>query len=438
MSRQYSHAQGRPRRWLHRDLRNSTIDGLFYSIMTGLVDFSLPVFALWLLKSHPHRIAAAGLIQTIPIAIGCIVGLATPILTRRLKGYRLVTAIYASSQAVMCIPLAAIALQRDQTSSPLLFLFLFATLYTIGSYAGGSAWNSWSGCFTPPSVRTHYTARRNFILQTGLLAGVSLSGILLHLAESASPQSLPAWLPAGDQLIDRAFALLFLTGAICRVVSAFYIVKVPDAQAFAAQEKGLTLKELFARIVNSSAGRFLLFVAAAQFSVQFASAHWHGFAKSWVGFDYSHYFALHATMFVGKIGFNFVAGTISKSIGTRGTGVLAMLILAPVPILWLLAGDNFPVMFIAQLIAGAGLATFELAIYLLQLDTTHPQERTSLISKLMLTNNSAGFLGSAMGSQTLVFISGITGFAVIFISAAVLRAASALILRTPAKSNRPV
>lgn len=433
MSRQYSHALGRPRRWLHRDLRNSTIDGLFYTIATGLVDFSLPVFALWFLRNNPNRDAAAGIIQTMPIAIGCLIGLATPLLIRRLKGYRTVTSCYAASQAVMCIPLACLAMQGSGT--PFL-LFLFATLYTMGSYAGGSSWATWSGCFTPASVRTHYTARRNLILHMGLLAAVAFSGTLLHFAEHAPRALLPHWLPQTDVLIGQAFALLFLAGGVCRGISTIFILKVPDAPGFAAQEKGLTLRELGSRLINSSAGRFLLFAAAAQFSVQFASAHWHSFARTLLCYDFAQYFALYAALFVGKITFIYFAGSIASSIGARRTGILAMLILTPVPIVWFLIGMNFSVMFIAQLVAGAGLATLELAIYLLQLDTTHPHERTSLISKLMLTNNGAGLLGSALGSQVLVLVSGIAGFGTIFIAAAALRAGSASLLRKP--SNQKV
>ncbi len=436
MSRQYSHAQGRPRRWLHRDLRNATIDGLFYTIMTGLVDSTLPVFVLWLLAKHPDREAAAGLIVTIPIAIGCLVGLATPILVRRLGGYRIVTSTYSGLQAVLCIPLALLAL--NGTASPWL-LFLAATFYMIGTYAGGSSWATWSGCFTPAAVRTHYTARRNLILQIGLLAGVCLSGTLLHYAaaDSNGSGSVLGFLGTPDRLMGRTFALIFILGGVARVISTWFMVQVPDAPDFASQERGLSTKALLTRLLSSSAGRFVLFVAAAQFSVQFANPHWHSFAKSFVGYSYAQYFTLHATMIIGKLAFNYVAGTISKSIGARRTGILAMLMLAPVPLVWLMAGSNFPLMLVAQLIAGAGLATFELAIYLLQLDTTHPQERTSLISKLMLTNNGAGLLGSAMGSQTLVLVSGITGFAVIFISAAILRATSAFMLKTPSKSDRP-
>ena len=433
--RTYSHAQGRPRRWLHRDLRNSTIDGLFYTIATGLVDFSLPVFALWYLRASAHREAAAGVIQTIPIAIGCLIGLGTPVLVRRLKGYRTITAIYAGSQAIMCIPLAALAMKGSQSGASPFLLFLFATFYTIGSYAGGSSWATWSGCFTPARVRTHYTARRNLILHIGLLAGVALSGTLLHVAENSHESSPFKWLPGEETVVGQTFAMLFLVGGVCRVISTIFILKVPDATEFAAQENGLLLKELWSRLRNSPAGKFLLFAAAAQFSVQFASAHWHSFARSLVGFDYAHYFALYATFFLGKIAFNFIAGSISTRIGARRTGVLAMVMLAPVPLIWLFAGSYFPVMLFAQLVAGAGLATLELAIYVLQFDTTHPQERTSLISKLMLTNNGAGLLGSALGSQVLILISGIAGFATIFIAAAVLRAGSARILNQQGTSK---
>jgi hypothetical protein len=95
-------------------------------------------------------------------------------------------------------------------------------------------------------------------------------------------------------------------------------------------------------------------------------------------------------------------------------------------VLWLLAGDSYFPMMLAQVIAGAGQAVFELVVYMMQLEHTEPHERSSLISKLMLVNNFAGLMGTAASAQALTLVGGGSGFLYIFLGAAVLRLASAI------------
>ena len=418
MALRYSHAQGRAPGWLARDLRHSTLDGLLYTIMTGLVDTSLPVFTLWILRAHASRTMAAGLIQTLPVVIGYIIGLATPMLVRRTGGYRAVSGSYAATQVIACIGLAWLAILPDV--SPLL-LFAMVAAYVTGATAGGSSWLTWSGCFVPEAVRAHYVARRNLILHVGLLAGVCISALL---TESVSRI-------AGDdndhmRWMGYAFATLFLLGGVCRGVSTWHMVQIPDAREFAKQDRGVSLKGLFARLRQHPALRLLGFIVLAQFAVQTANPHWAAFAKDLQGFRYGTYFTLVAAMLVGKVAMNLFAGTLANRLGVRRTGIVAMLMLCPVPGLWLLAGDAFFPMMIAQFVAGAGLAVFDLVVYMMQLDHTEPHERSSLISKLMLVNNGSGLLGAAASAQVLSLVGGSKGFVMIFLGATVLRLVSTL------------
>ncbi len=74
--------------------------------------------------------------------------------------------------------------------------------------------------------------------------------------------------------------------------------------------------------------------------------------------------------------------------------------IVPLSGLWLVS-DSFPVLVGAQLVSGAMWGAYELAAFLLLVEATREEERTSLWATYNLLNSTAMVLGSVVGARLL-------------------------------------
>jgi MFS family permease len=398
----------RPWTPLRRDLLCCTYDGWLYTFMTGLIDSSLAVFALEMGLGD----ANAGLIQTVPLLLASVIGLSTPLVIRRIGGYRRYVSTWAVVQGLTATLLVILALLG---SAPTWLVFLAATMHFSGATVAGPAWIAWSSHFVPHAVRARYFARRNRHLQIGLLCGLVLSGWIL--------QSFPT----SDQSASlTGFAIVFALGGLARLGSAWFMRKTRDAQS--DHEEPIDLSTAIRPGAARAEIRFITFAFAATFALNMAQPFWQPFAREHLGFEYLTYFLLFAAMILGKIVATFPLGALADRHGPRTLAILSVLLLAPAPLLWLWAGPSVPVMATAQFLAGAGVQGLELSIILLQLGSLNPRQHTALLSVQTLITNFATVVGSVVGAQILIRWGKTTdGYTAIFIAAAVARACAVLL-----------
>lgn len=395
-----------PKPWtpLRRDLMCCTYDGWLYTFMTGLIDSSLAIFALALGLSE----ANAGLIQTVPLLIASVLGLSTPLVIRRLSGYRTYVSTWAGMQGLTAALLVFLALRG---AAPTWLVFFAATLHVSGATIAGSAWIAWASRFVPTQTRARYFARRNRHLQVGLLCGLMLSGWILKLSESTTAASL------------TGFAVVFAIGGVARLASAWIMRGTRDAASI--QEEPINLATAIRPGAARAEIRFITFAFGATLAMNIAQPFWAPFAKEHLAHPYFTYFVLFACMILGKILSTFPLGAIADRFGPRVLALVAVGAMIPAPLLWLLAGDSILGMAIAQLLTGVGVQGMELSIILLQLGSLNPRQHTALLSVQTLITNLATVAGSVIGAQILIrWGRESDGYIALFVAAAAIRTAA--------------
>lgn len=373
-----------PRPWtpLRRDLLCCTYDGWLYTFMTGLIDSSLAIFALAMGLGE----ANAGLIQTVPLLLASVIGLSTPMIIRRIGGYRAYVSTWAAIQGLTATLLVVLALMG---SAPTWLVFFAATLHFAGATVAGSAWIAWASHFVPERARARYFARRNRHLQVGLLCGLILSGWILKLANgSQGPGAL------------AGFAVVFGIGGIARLVSAWIMRHTRDATS--DHEEPIVLATAIRPGAAKSEFRFILFTFGATLAMNMAQPFWAPYAKEHLGHPYLTFFLLFASMILGKILSTLFLGHLADRFGPRVLAIVTVCALVPAPLLWLAAGPSITLMIGAQLLTGVGIQGMELSIILLQMGSLNPRQHTALLSIQTLITNLATVVGSVMGAQILL------------------------------------
>ncbi len=217
---------------LRGDLSASTTDGALFSLMVGTGETYLPAFTLAIGSGE----VASGLIATVPKLTGALLQLLTPWAVERLQSNRGWVVGCALLQATSLLALPAVILWPAHTTW---ILFLISTLYWGAGLASGPAWNTWMEAVVPKQIRTRFFARRSRICQAGVLSGFVAGGVLLQLA------SAQHWQLA-------AFTGLFVTAAICRYASSWFLSRQTEL------DRGGTLRQSSLFVVLRNLGGMLV------------------------------------------------------------------------------------------------------------------------------------------------------------------------------------
>lgn len=366
-------------------------------VMLGLAETFFAVFVLELKLGE----VAAGLILTIPLLLASIMQLGTPWLVRRVGSHRRVVWVSAGFQVVALVPMIAISLVGR---APAWVVFVCATMYWAGAVVGGPAWSAWMGRLVPRSVRARFFAFRNRWLQVGVLFGLLLGGGILRLSNI-----LDGWLAmpehAGHAMHGRdwtlpAYGVLFALAALARGISTYYLWSQSEGEIDERPERQVSGMELFARVRHGNDARLIVCLLGVFFARQLAEPYWHPFVKEQLGNTYDRYVLLLAAGFLGKMLALPVLQRVVGRLGPLRMLRIGAMALVPVSGLWVLS-DSLAWLVVAQVLAGAALASWELASFLMLYEAIAPEERTSVISKHTFVQYLAGAGGSLAGGAAL-------------------------------------
>jgi len=366
-------------------------------VMLGLAETYFAVFVLELKLGE----VAAGLILTIPLFLASVMQLGTPWLVRKVGSHRKVSAWTAGFQVVALLPMIGIALVGRV---PAWVVFLCATMYWAGAVVGGPAWSAWMGRLVPGRVRGSFFALRNRWLQVGVLSGLLVGGGILRLSNV-----LDGWLAmpehAGHAMGGRdwtlpAFAVLFALAAVARAVSTWYLWKQSEGALAERTERHVTGMALLSRIGHGNDARLIACLLGVFFARQLAEPYWHPYVKEQLGNTYDRYVLLLATGFLGKMLALPVLQRVVRRIGPLRLLRAGAVALVPVSGLWVVS-ESLAWLVVAQVMAGAALACWELASFLMLYEAIAPEERTSVISKHTFVQYLAGTGGSLVGGAAL-------------------------------------
>jgi len=351
--------------------------------MVGMGETYLPAFVLAIGMGQ----VAAGLIATVPLLAGAVLQLVSPAAVRRLGSHRRWVVACALCQALSFLPLCVAALVGG---IPVAAVFLVSAIYWGSGMGTGPAWNTWVGAIVPSRIRPRYFARRTRMSQVCTLVGFLAGGASLQLGSQYQRPLL-------------AFAVLFLTAAICRFISAGFLACQSEPEPPGRHHRDVPALEFVARFRDGGDGRLLVYLLSVTTAVQISGPYFTPYMLGPLGLSYAQYVTLIAVSFAAKIVALPIFGTLAQRFGARRLLWIGGLGIVPISLLWVFS-DRFMYLFAVQILSGLTWAAYELAMFLLFFETIRPEERTSVLTTYNFANALATVLGSIVGGALLALL----------------------------------
>jgi MFS family permease len=361
---------------MRRDLRAMLADGFAYSLMVGFGEQYLAAFALAVGLGQ----VVAGLIASVPMLIGALLQLISPLVIARLKSYRRWVVLCAAVQAAGFVPLVIAAwVGRIPTA----LMFLVAGIYWGSNMACGAAWNTWAATLVPAGERAPFFSRRTRLTQAGLLVGFVAGGLTLQAGTSLEKPL-------------AAFALIFLCAAIARFISAAFLFSQSEPSPPTAAHRIVPAREMLRRFRSGSDGRLLTYLVLMQAAAQISGPYFTPFMLKQLHFSYATYMIVVAAGLVAKMFSLPMLGRVAHRYGARKLLIIGGCTVIPMPVLWLVT-DSVPWLVFIQLLSGVTWAGYELAMFLLFLEQLPDRERTSVLTTYNFAHAAATVGGAALG-----------------------------------------
>ncbi len=395
----------------------STADAVAFSLMVGFGETYIPAFALALGKGP----VAAGSLVTVPILVGAVLQLITPVAVARIGTNRGWVMACTALQAASFLPLAWWAVQGR---AELWQLLVAASVYWSSGMAGLPAWNAWMATLVPAPYRTAYFAHRNRLGQLGIFVGFVVGGLLLQRGERSG-----APLPM--------FATLFVVATVSRLASTGLLAAcsepVPPSPDRGRDREvrtwrwptAATLRGLAAR----PSGRLVLFLCCFVFGAQIAAPYFVPYMLRDRGFSYGAFMLVVAVSFLAKALVLPWVGRLASRVGAVRLLWIATLAITPLSLLWLVSAE-VPYLVGVQVVAGGCWATYELAVALLLFEAVGERERTGVVTIYNLGLALATVSGAACGGLLLRwFGEDRTAYFAVFVASSVVRLLALPLLR---------
>ncbi len=386
-----------------RDLRLSAVEGTSYCVMVGVGQESFVAFALALGLGEVR----AGLLATLPVAVGATTQLAAPWLIRKTGSLRRYMTIASALQTLCFVPLLVAAVVG---AIPVWALYLTVVAYSAINLAQGPGWGTWITTLMPRRIRARYFAQRSRMLQGGVLAGLLMGGLIVAGQDA---EALP----------PIAFAPLFAIALGMRALGCYLLSRHHEPVRMPAGVRHVPAREMAARFRTGPDVTLFTFLLASNFALQMALPFFTPYVLEYRGLSYLELTMLTGTAIVGKMVAAPTIGRIAHRSGPRRLLWFGAVGLIPMGPLWL-AASSFEMLLIVQFVMGLILSCFEIGALLSQFDAVPEHERASLTAKFVAANAIAGFVGSAIGGALLGRVDlGLGGYGAAFAAAAVARIA---------------
>ena len=394
-----------------KSMRNSTADGMAYSVTAGLGDAYLPAAIIALGASNFY----VGLLAAMPQLFGALLQSFSIAAIRLVKSRKALVMAGAAVQAACWLPVIALLLWPGALSVPLIIFF-----FSLGAGASlfvNPAWSSWISDIVPDNGRAMFFARRNRLMQMVLFVSTFLAGIALREMQLQYPAAL-------------AFAAVFCVSFLARLSTLFFHSRTSDVPYALQLMREIKLKHLFLLPAHRKELWFLAFMGLMNFTVQFAAPFFTPYMIGSLHYDMGMLGMMTAVAVLAKIAaYPYWAWAISR-FGNRIVLVATALMAPLVPLLWLLSTGTLQIG-IFQAFSGFTWAGFELASFNFALALVGREVRPSFISKYNAFNGvfyAAGCIAGGLfltGSPDFALF-GYSGILLVFLISGAMRAAVVL------------
>jgi MFS family permease len=379
-----------PRR---RALRLAVPEGVLYAGMVG--------FAEQWFVADSIRLGASALEQGLVVGLPLFVGAVGPLLVLRWlargASRKRLCVGFVAAQALVLVGVALLDALGLQTPG---LLILGASLYQVCGQGSSPAWASWYGDLVPLPMRGSYFARRTRAVQYSICASMVAAGLVLQLLEPRTflGGGTRAWWPAMAEP-GRGFALIFGAAAASRLLSALLLSLSPEP-AFRGLARTAKVLQFLRTTRGSNAWRLVASTGLFYLAVYLASPFFVPFMVERLRFNYFWLMVALALQIALKAALQGRFGAAIDRHGARAVWILAAIgcALFPLPMLWV---DGPPWMLTVQAISGVTWGCFELALFVLVLDTTFRATRPHAVAAQSILNGIGQLGGSLLGGLFL-------------------------------------
>jgi predicted MFS family arabinose efflux permease len=349
------------------------LDPFFYSLMLGMGE---TFFCLYSLKIG-HSPFQAGILSSIPLAIGGIFQLLVPKYLNLLKSYSSWTLFGATTQAI--IFLLILVLEKTIIANYWV-LFLLVTVYWIMGLATVPAWSAWISKIIPMKSMKTFLANRNIFIALGTVIGLITSGSVLHFASTYN---------------YSPFLIIFTLSFLARMlstISLYFHEKVTFESFSTSMFPYKSLKELenFSEIM-----KFIYFVSIFKMGVFFSASFFTPFMLEKLKFSYFQYSAILMIAFTGRIISNKILA--KKSYSLQKVFLFSAFGVAIIPLMWCL-GASFKYLIFLEVFTGFLWGGFELCVLVSTFESTSSEKQPILMSLYNLYHTLFITFGCLMGA----------------------------------------
>jgi len=350
-----------------------------YSFMVGTGETYFAAFALALGSSEK----ASGLVAAVPPLVGATAQLFAPRLAARVGSPSRWIQGCALLQVASFVPMIVGALVG---ALPIWVLFVVAGVYWTSALGAGGVWNTWIGLCLPPKIRPHYFGIRSRLCQATLLAALVTAGVILQMTDGTR------WELVG-------FAVLFVMAAAARASSIPYLRIQRDPPSW-PEHRPVPLWHFLANFWHRADARLVALMLAMQVAVQMGQPFLNPYLLKQLDASPAMYLGLIGASFAAKsVALPFL-GAYAKRRGARSLLALGAIGTALMILPWIVA-PSAPWWFAIQAVSGVAQGAWELATFLLLLETIPSEERTSTMSGFFFLNSLAMAVGAYVGSLLL-------------------------------------
>lgn len=405
-------------------------EGVLYAGMVGCAETWFVADAI--------RLGASALEQGLTVGLPLFVGALGPLLVLRwlARGARRkrLTVGFVGAQALTMVAVALADWSGRQTPG---LVILGACLYQICGQGSAPVWSSWYGDLVPETTRGAYFARRTRAVQYAIAFSMAGAGLVLQLFEPRTFLAgvTTAWWPE-HAAAGRGFAIVFGLSALSRSLSTLLLALSPEPP-FRGLATTTKVAQFLKTTRGSNAWRLVAGSGAFYLCVYLSSPFFVPFMVEELRFSYLWLMAALAIQVLLKAILQSRFGASIDRHGPRAVWVLAALACAFVtlPYLWAhvlpAAGSGgLPWggiwVLTSQSLAGIAWGCFEVALFVLILETTFRATRPHAVAAQSILNGFGQLTGSLLGGLFLALTS--RAFRWLFVVSVAARIVMALVL----------
>lgn len=289
-------------------------------------------------------------------------------------------------------------------------------------------WQSLMGDLVPAASRGRYWGVRNFICGIGLMAAALLQGVFLDVMKT-------------NNVLILGFAIAFGFAALCRVVSAVYLMlmhepKMRPPTIVTEQEDFKLFKSL------------TVFIALVNFSMMVAGPYFGAYQLSVLHFNYTQYTISSMAHSLLLFGMMPAWGLLADEFGSRTVLLVCGPVVSLAPFLWSFSTE-FSHALMSNAVAGFGWSGLNLATTNLIYESIPSHLRARRFAQFAVANAVAMFVGATIGGLVVdhlptsfsigaVTFSFISSFCTIFIVSGLLRTLTCILLIRKVSGMIPV